>query len=189
MKTTELLMGNWASQLTTLNSGVTFLRAVASPWKRLALSGVNSRLAARALKPTASCFEVLVLLLDSGYFCLQLIDHSFEKFRGLCDSTLEHAIHDRGVLRLEIVRWHFGMVYHSSEFQYESTSDNIFTVAILKMCHLELSYLLNMASCQTDAVSALSDARQLWGELSKLSGDPLKSQSVYFEYMQSVPKQ
>lgn len=97
------MVDNQASLLTALSRGVTFLRAVVWPWRRLTSCTV-SRSAPRTLYPAAPGLQVLVLLLDSGYFCLQLVDHSFEKFSRLCDSTLEHALHDGGVLSLKVVR-------------------------------------------------------------------------------------
>lgn len=131
--TPVLVWEAWGGQqLTTLNSCVTCVRAAASPRKRLTFSGVNGRLPPRLLKLAASCSEVLVLLLDPGYLRLQLVDHSFEKFRGLCDSTLEHALHDRGVLRLEVVRWHVGVACRSSEIRYGATFDSSFTVGLFK---------------------------------------------------------
>lgn len=54
--------------------------------------------------------EVVVFLLDSAHFCSQLIYHSFEKFGGLCDSTLQNALHHRGALLLEVVRRHLAVV-------------------------------------------------------------------------------
>lgn len=104
-------------QLTTLHGCVAFLEVVALPRKRLFFSLITARLAFRVLKLAAFCSEVLILLLDFAYFCLQLVNHSFVKFRGFCNSALQHALHERGILRLKIVRRHLGMSYCTSWIQ------------------------------------------------------------------------
>lgn len=115
---------NRVVRLTTLNGSVSFLTRAA--WSRFSLP----LFAARRLKQPASCFEVFIFALNSGYFRLQLIHHSFKKFRGLRNGSLEHAVHHRRVLRLKIVRRHFDTVSRAPEFHRESSTNAIrqFTV-------------------------------------------------------------